>query len=122
MRPEDKFARLQALRPPAAREYAPVGVRGYAPELPENAERLARLLGAEIRRNQYGEYLLYRAWYPEPEMGELRLDALELLAPGTARVASDPRQWLFLDTETTGLAGGTGTYAFLIGIAWWEAG
>src|SRR3954471_5273681 len=31
-----------------------------------------------------------------------------------------PRRWsdiLFLDTETTGLAGGTGTYVFLIGVA-----
>jgi tetratricopeptide (TPR) repeat protein len=27
----------------------------------------------------------------------------------------DPAQLLFLDTETTGLAGGTGTYAFLVG-------
>ena len=32
-------------------------------------------------------------------------------------------QWsdgLFLDTETTGLAGGTGTLAFLIGVGWFE--
>jgi uncharacterized protein YprB with RNaseH-like and TPR domain len=28
--------------------------------------------------------------------------------------------WLFLDIETTGLAGGTGTYAFLVGVAWWD--
>src|SRR5262249_9101235 len=34
----------------------------------------------------------------------------------------DPAKWLFLDTETTGLAGGTGTYAFLVGLAWWDAG
>jgi hypothetical protein len=34
----------------------------------------------------------------------------------------NPEKWLFLDTETTGLAGGTGTYAFLIGVAWWDAG
>lgn len=27
---------------------------------------------------------------------------------------------LFLDTETTGLAGGTGTFAFLIGLGWYE--
>lgn len=27
---------------------------------------------------------------------------------------------LFVDTETTGLAGGTGTLAFLVGVAWWE--
>jgi uncharacterized protein YprB with RNaseH-like and TPR domain len=27
---------------------------------------------------------------------------------------------LFVDTETTGLSGGTGTLAFLVGVAWWE--
>ena len=35
---------------------------------------------------------------------------------------ADPEQWLFLDTETTGLAGGSGTYAVLVGVAWWEGG
>ena len=32
----------------------------------------------------------------------------------------DPRQLLFFDTETTGLAGGTGTRAFMIGAADWH--
>jgi hypothetical protein len=32
----------------------------------------------------------------------------------------DARRLLFLDAETTGLAGGTGTYAFLVGAAWLE--
>jgi uncharacterized protein YprB with RNaseH-like and TPR domain len=45
--------------------------------------------------------------------------ALRLIA-GPVETFSDPRQWLFLNTETTGLAGGTGTYAFLVGLAWWE--
>jgi hypothetical protein len=34
-----------------------------------------------------------------------------------------PRRWediVFLDTETTGLSGGTGTYVFLLGTAWVE--
>ncbi|HVN82318.1 MAG TPA: ribonuclease H-like domain-containing protein [Terriglobia bacterium] len=31
-----------------------------------------------------------------------------------------PNQIFFLDTETTGLSGGTGTYAFLVGIGHWE--
>jgi uncharacterized protein YprB with RNaseH-like and TPR domain len=40
-----------------------------------------------------------------------------------ARAAvQNPENWLFLDTHTTGLAGGTGTYAFLVGLAWWDAG
>lgn len=32
----------------------------------------------------------------------------------------NPEKSLFLDTETTGLAGGTGTWAFLIGLGWIE--
>jgi hypothetical protein len=42
--------------------------------------------------------------------------------PDAPDEVADPDQWLFLDTETTGLAGGSGTYAFLIGVAWWEGG
>lgn len=32
-----------------------------------------------------------------------------------------PTRFLYLDTETTGLAGGTGTYAFLVGAGFFEA-
>ncbi|MFO0693491.1 MAG: ribonuclease H-like domain-containing protein [Polyangiales bacterium] len=32
----------------------------------------------------------------------------------------DPSRFVFLDTETTGLAGGTGTIPFLVGMAWFE--
>lgn len=32
----------------------------------------------------------------------------------------DREKILLLDTETTGLSGGTGTLAFLVGLAWWE--
>ncbi len=52
----------------------------------------------------------------------MNAEALRLLAPGACAEVSDPRQWLFLDTETTGLMGGTGTYPFMVGIAWWDAG
>ena len=40
---------------------------------------------------------------------------LEALSEG-AIPHSHPTRWAFLDTETTGLASGTGTYAFLIGV------
>ena len=33
---------------------------------------------------------------------------------------TDPRQMLFVDTETTGLHGGAGTLPFLVGLAWFE--
>ncbi len=46
--------------------------------------------------------------------------ALLALDPGLS--GCDPRGALFLDTETTGLAGGTGTVPFLVGLAWWDDG
>lgn len=143
----DPFARLKALRAPvrkqgAADEARPVEfdgsrphegesrearLRGFAPELPAGSARLAEILGASARRNGCGEYLALRKWFSEPIGGEppereLDAGALRLLAPEAPVNIADPRQWLFLDTETTGLAGGTGTYPFLVGIAWWDAG
>ena len=43
---------------------------------------------------------------------------------GLETLATTPlEQMLFLDTETTGLAGGAGTYAFMVGLGWFtEAG
>lgn len=46
---------------------------------------------------------------------DLPADLLEALSDGEI-VDSHPTRWAFLDTETTGLAGGAGTYAFLIGV------
>ena len=118
---EAKFARIAALRP--SRRGATARVEASAP-----GDGLAGLLGAAIHRNSYGEYLSLRQWYATPEMCSPDASALSLLLPqlnddkGITAAALNPAQWLFLDTETTGLAGGTGTYAFMVGIAWWDAG
>ena len=48
-------------------------------------------------------------------MIELPADLLDSITSGAIPNTS-PERWAFLDTETTGLAGGTGTYAFLIGV------
>jgi uncharacterized protein YprB with RNaseH-like and TPR domain len=50
---------------------------------------------------------------------ELPADILsELLSAGSGeqQIHCPPERWAFLDTETTGLAGGSGTLAFLVGI------
>jgi hypothetical protein len=91
---------------------------------------LSRLLGAGIATNRYGQHVLVRNWFSSPEYSDISEVSLELLSrcrdetlsKRTRSVLADPSKWLFLDTETTGLAGGTGTYAFLIGLAWWDAG
>ena len=44
---------------------------------------------------------------------------LNRAAPRPAPDDLDPAEILFLDTETTGLAGGTGTLPFLVGLGWW---
>lgn len=83
---------------------------------------LARVLGGAIKTNHFGEYLSIRCWCAQPAKYSPEHRALKLLMPEAPEVIADPEQWLFLDTETTGLAGGSGTYAFLVGVAWWEGG
>jgi uncharacterized protein YprB with RNaseH-like and TPR domain len=54
------------------------------------------------------------------DLAPLDTDRLAVLANEPALRRLDYRRALFLDTETTGLAGGTGTVAFLIGLGWFE--
>ena len=121
---DDKFARIAALRPARKKETPDPFVSGA----PAESDHLAQLLGARINRNHFGEHLSVKQWYATPEMCAPDERSVSLLLPqsenagASAKATADPEQWLFLDTETTGLAGGTGTYAFLIGIAWWDAG
>jgi uncharacterized protein YprB with RNaseH-like and TPR domain len=97
-------------------------VGGKAPDIPRGSERLAQILGASEKTNCYGKHLALRCWLSQPCPCSPDAAALRLLSPDGPEDIADPYQWLFLDTETTGLAGGTGTYAFLVGLAWWEGG
>jgi uncharacterized protein len=120
----DKFAHVAALRPARKRG----ALAAPARETPDASDRLTQLLGAQVRKNHYGEHLAVAQWFATPEMCAPDARSLSLLLPqnpdakDALACAIDPEQWLFLDTETTGLAGGTGTYPFLVGIAWWDAG
>jgi uncharacterized protein YprB with RNaseH-like and TPR domain len=68
---------------------------------------------------------------PSHSVGRIPVDAaraasaelLALLALDARLSGIRPERLLFLDTETTGLGGGAGTFAFLVGLAWFgEAG
>jgi uncharacterized protein YprB with RNaseH-like and TPR domain len=121
----DKFSRLAALRPARLIPERPATLRE-----PEHDDAFARLIGAGVASNRFGQHLALRKWFSTPASFEPSSVSLELLAKArdleltrrTRAALEDPSKWLFLDTETTGLAGGTGTYPFLIGIAWWDAG
>jgi uncharacterized protein len=121
----DKFSRLTALKPARSTPQKPGPLR-----LPDETDPISLLLGGGVATNHYGEHLAIRNWFSTPEFVPPSSAALQLLSrtrdEKISRRAhgamSDPEKWLFLDTETTGLAGGTGTYAFLVGLAWWDAG
>src|SRR6267154_1631303 len=121
----DKFSLLTALKSSRLMPARPAAIR-----TPGDDDALGRLLGAGVATNHFGEHLAIRNWFSTPEFAEPSDTTLELLSRTrdesfsrkTRAALQDPEKWLFLDTETTGLAGGTGTYAFLIGLAWWDAG
>ena len=82
------------------------------------------LLDGRGLSNEYGSYFLSERLYANHQRhGSMEISHLaelpgELLG-GISRddiPAREPRRWAFLDTETTGLAGGTGTCAFLVGV------
>ena len=83
-----------------------------------------KCLDGVVMQNPHGSYFLAERFYPRHklhggyEMSRLADMPGEWLA-GISKgeiPAHDPERWVFLDTETTGLAGGTGTCAFLIGV------
>jgi uncharacterized protein YprB with RNaseH-like and TPR domain len=135
---QDRFRRLKALRPPSlpspslptpsglqwqpAIPHIHVEPSQVALALPDQPDRLAQILGASAKTNQYGAHLSLHCWFGEPARFTPDIRALQLLVPDAPEAVADPEQWIFLDTETTGLAGGSGTYAFLVGLAWWESG
>ncbi len=130
---QDRFARLKALHRPSppplsglvwqpALPRIQTEPHHTVPPVPDGSARLERILGASAKTNQYGDHLSLHCWFGEPARYIPNIQALQLLMPNAPEDVADPEQWLFLDVETTGLAGGSGTYAFLVGIAWWEGG
>ena len=82
------------------------------------------LLSGEVIETPHGRHFETEKLYPHhqrhgsyeiSDLIALQPDLLEALSDGAIRHAH-PTRWAFLDTETTGLAGGSGTYAFLIGL------
>ncbi len=123
-------------RPPESRISAPSysqceseGAQGNAPSIAS----LRRLLGVRERtamptvaRGPVDRMLPGDEIAPGLRLIETRLPyaaptiALSLAFARRDGESIDPRDLLFFDTETTGLAGGTGTRAFMIGAADWH--
>jgi uncharacterized protein YprB with RNaseH-like and TPR domain len=89
-------------------------------------EPVEQVVGGELVATPAGPLVVVRREYPlSHRHGHLPLaHALDVSPSLLALIAradeapTETRRLLFLDTETTGLAGGTGTYAFLVGAGW----
>ena len=81
-------------------------------------------LDGQVIENELGSYFLAERFYPNHKLhGSFEISRLTAMPghwlEGISKgeiPAVDPSRWAFLDTETTGLAGGTGTCAFLVGV------
>ena len=103
------------------RKYSPPPIRKFEPN---PAGFVEELLSGEVVETPFGKHFETEKLYARHKrhgsyeisgLIELPHDLLAALSDGHIPRAH-PATWAFLDTETTGLAGGSGTYAFLVGI------
>jgi len=125
--------RLQRLGATKNRSYTPKP-RGRTPEQRPRADEanvpFEELDGGQVQQTATGEYYLYSQAYPAGEVhGNDSLADWNALLPETlARIGNlpeladyEPKQFVFVDIETTGL-GGAGTIPFLVGVGWFDDG
>jgi hypothetical protein len=106
---DDRRGRLQPVHPPA--------------HPPAHASDPAEVLGGEWRESRGRKFLVVDRKY-SPGYRHGRVSVADCLPPWARfeLLGGANGKMLFLDLETTGLAGGAGTYAFLVGCGWFEAG
>ncbi len=104
-----------------------VGAQDLPPSPPRNRFSIESVLAGQTLQTHFGDIFLVEARYPPNYLhGRLGLQvtaSLQAIADwaGQPAVSQLPAQgFAFLDTETTGLSGGTGTYAFLVGVGRFE--
>ncbi len=99
------------------------------PRKPSKA--VEEIVGGEVVETEYGPCVVVDQVYPQGyRHGHIQIAAALDHRPETiVGIGRDPdlteldlNRCAFLDVETTGLAGGVGTYAFLVGIGWFEGG
>jgi uncharacterized protein YprB with RNaseH-like and TPR domain len=105
---------IVAIKPPSPRKHGPA---------------IEELVAGELASTEHGPCFVSETAYPLDHChGALPLADLLDHDPRTAAILArngnmdgvDLRRAAFIDTETTGLAGGTGTYAFLVGIGYYK--
>ncbi len=119
----EQIAHLRRTMADIDRKYAPLPASA-APAPVQQGGFLEDLISGETVETPHGKHFETEQLYPIGRRhGSFDISDLPSLDPGLLEALSNgtiphapPVEWAFLDTETTGLAGGSGTYAFLIGV------
>jgi uncharacterized protein YprB with RNaseH-like and TPR domain len=114
-----KILEDSALQPNLARSRAEPREVSLSSALPFVREE--RPSGPLFRRHQILTRSHHVGRMPVDAAACSRPEILGLLALDPRVSTSDPRRALYFDTETTGLGGGAGVLAFLVGLAWFDA-
>jgi uncharacterized protein YprB with RNaseH-like and TPR domain len=94
-------------------------------------DRIADVLGGQVVTNRFGRALVVDRRYESDRfhgtrrVGDCDLadgDTLKLLDPTLPPPDGNGSRTLFVDLDTTGLSGGAGTVAFLVGCGWFDMG
>jgi len=124
---EDIQLQLAALRKRVARidrKWSKAPAPPPRPPLRPNGQFIHELLSGQLVETPFGRHFeTEKLWENHRRHGTVYISDLAALPADLLHTLSDgaildapPTRWAFLDTETTGLAGGSGTYAFLIGV------
>jgi uncharacterized protein YprB with RNaseH-like and TPR domain len=123
---EEQLARLRKRIATIDRKYVsgkPAAKRPPSNERIENSF-IEEWADGQVVENEFGPHFQTERLFPSCKrhgsadigtLADLPASHLDRLS-GNEIPAADPSRWAFLDTETTGLMGGSGTYAFLIGV------
>jgi uncharacterized protein len=115
--------------PPGLRELTYEPDDGYRREAAMDLARVGEVLGGTPLRTPFGECLVIDRRYEGDRLyGSVRIEDCELTDDEGLRIL-DPvlaarvaGKTVFLDLETTGLSGGAGTVAFLVGCGYFDLG
>ena len=134
----DLTERLRSIERPGSRPGAEVRPREltYEPdtgryEATIDMDRVAEALGGRVVTNAFGRALVidrrYESdrWHGRTAVGAIEFEddeRLQLLDPSLPPGERGASRMLFVDLETTGLSGGAGTVAFLVGCGWFDVG
>jgi hypothetical protein len=106
-----------------------LGTSHLHPAVRRPSRPIEELVGGAVVATDHGPCVVVDLTYPDGYLhGQVDIAAALDLNPHTVaaigrneELASlDLKRTVFLDVETTGLAGGAGTYAFLVGLGWFE--